>query len=150
MTLKDYILISLLLFNSNAFANQIVVNILLLLYSSIIRTAKYLYNMVWVKYVCGRMKSDFRYSKDIVYNNFPWPENPTEKQIACIEDKAQKVLAARAAFPESSLADLYDPLLVSCVGKGTQRTRQGYGCRLSLCSICFRYSSNGVFVRAIR
>ncbi len=67
-------------------------------------------HMGWVKYVCGRLKSDFRYSGSIVYNNFPWPENPTEKQIKAIEDAAQKVLVARLQFPESSLADLYDPL----------------------------------------
>lgn len=47
-------------------------------------------HMAWVKYVCGRLKSDYRYSKDIVYNNFPWPENPTEKQIKEIEEAAQK------------------------------------------------------------
>jgi hypothetical protein len=64
----------------------------------------------WVKYTCGRLESRFRYSKDIVYNNFPWPENPTEKQIQQIEEKAQKVLDTRAEFPNSSLADLYDPL----------------------------------------
>ena len=67
-------------------------------------------HMTWVKYVCGRLKSDFRYSKDIVYNNFPWPENPTEKQVKAIEAAAQAVLDARAQFPNSSLADLYDPL----------------------------------------
>ena len=67
-------------------------------------------HMVWVKHICGRLKSDFRYSKDIVYNNFPWPEKPTEKQIEAIEDAAQKVLDARLQFPTSSLADLYDPL----------------------------------------
>ncbi|MEZ4912172.1 MAG: DNA methyltransferase [Saprospiraceae bacterium] len=67
-------------------------------------------HMAWVKTVCGRLKSDYRYSKDIVYNNFPWPENPTEKQKQSIEDKAQKVLDVRAQFPDSSLADLYDPL----------------------------------------
>ena len=67
-------------------------------------------HMTWVKYVCGRIKSDFRYSKDIVYNNFPWPENPTEKQVKAIEAAAQAVLDARAQFPNSSLADLYDPL----------------------------------------
>ena len=66
--------------------------------------------MVWVKYICGRMKSDLRYSNDIVYNNYPWPENPTEKQIIKIEEKAQKVLDVRLEFPNSSLADLYDPL----------------------------------------
>jgi|SRR5665647_694442 len=67
-------------------------------------------HMAWVKNVCGRLKSDYRYSKDIVYNNYPWPENPTEKQISTIEEKAQKVLDVRLEFPNSSLADLYDPL----------------------------------------
>lgn len=67
-------------------------------------------HMTWVKYICGRLKSDFRYSKDIVYNNFPFPLNPSEKQIKSIEEKAQKVLDARAMFPNSSLADLYNPL----------------------------------------
>ncbi|MBK8444410.1 MAG: class I SAM-dependent DNA methyltransferase [Sphingobacteriales bacterium] len=65
---------------------------------------------IWIKYICGRMKSDFRYSKDIVYNNFPWPENPSDKQVKAIETAAQKVLDARLQFPNSSLADLYDPL----------------------------------------
>jgi hypothetical protein len=66
-------------------------------------------HMAWMRYVCGRLKSDYRYSKDIVYNNFPWPD-PTDKQKAAIEQKAQAVLDVRAAFPKSSLADLYDPL----------------------------------------
>lgn len=63
----------------------------------------------WVRSVCGRLKSDFRYSAAIVYNNFPWP-TPTEKQRTAIEVAAQAVLDARAAHPDSSLADLYDPL----------------------------------------
>ncbi len=67
-------------------------------------------HMAWVKYVCGRLESRYRYSKDIVYNNFPWPENPTEKQIKTVEEKAQKVLDVRKEFPNSSLSDLYDPL----------------------------------------
>ncbi|MGA3281320.1 MAG: DNA methyltransferase [Smithella sp.] len=67
-------------------------------------------HMAWVSYVCGRLKSDYRYSKDIVYNNFPWPENPTEKQKQAIEAAAQTVIDIRAQFPDSSLADLYDPL----------------------------------------
>ena len=67
-------------------------------------------HMAWVKQVCGRIKSDYRYSNDIVYNNFPWPENPTKKQIKIIEEKAQQVLDTRKEFPNSSLADLYDPL----------------------------------------
>lgn len=67
-------------------------------------------HMAWVKTTCGRLKSDFRYSKDIVYNNYPWPENPSDKQIKTIEEKAQNVLDVRASFPSSSLADLYSPL----------------------------------------
>jgi hypothetical protein len=68
-----------------------------------------LIHMVWVKHTCGRLKSDYRYSKDIVYNNYPWPENPSDKQKQTVEEAAQAVLDARAQFPESSLADLYDP-----------------------------------------
>ena len=64
----------------------------------------------WVRYTCGRLKSDFRYSKDIVYNNFPWPDAPTGTQQQKIEAAAQGVLDARAEFPGASLADLYDPL----------------------------------------
>lgn len=67
-------------------------------------------HMTWVKNICGRLKSDYRYSKDIVYNNYPWPENPSEKQIKAIENAAQKVLVARAEHPKNSLADMYDPL----------------------------------------
>ncbi|MBK6945588.1 MAG: class I SAM-dependent DNA methyltransferase [Flavobacteriales bacterium] len=64
----------------------------------------------WMRNVCGRMKSDYRYSKDIVYNNYPWPEQPTAAQKATVEKAAQGVLDARAQFPKASLADLYDPL----------------------------------------
>lgn len=66
-------------------------------------------HMAWMRTVAGRLKSDYRYSKDIVYNNFPWPE-PTETQKAKIEATAQGILDARALYPESSLADLYDEL----------------------------------------
>ncbi len=69
-----------------------------------------LLHMTWLKNVCGRLKSDYNYSNNIVYNNFPWPENPNEKQVKAIETAAQKVLDARLQFPDSSLADLYDPL----------------------------------------
>jgi hypothetical protein len=65
--------------------------------------------MAWTRAVCGRLKSDYRYSKDVVYNNFPWPE-ATDKQRANVETLAQGVLEARAEYPNSSLADLYDPL----------------------------------------
>jgi hypothetical protein len=64
----------------------------------------------WIRYTCGRLESRYRYSAGIVYNNFPWPESPTDKQRAAIEAAAQGVLDARAQFPQSSLADLYDPL----------------------------------------
>ena len=57
--------------------------------------------------VCGRLEMRYRYSKDIVYNNFPWP-TPTDEQKARIEATAQAILDARAKFPDSSLADLYD------------------------------------------
>ncbi|MBY0408979.1 MAG: hypothetical protein K2Q97_02355 [Burkholderiaceae bacterium] len=75
----------------------------------------------WVRMTCGRLKSDYRYSKHIVYNNFPWPDQPVDlepnqpltlaqKAQAAIEIAAHAVLDARAQFPGSSLADLYDPL----------------------------------------
>ncbi|TXJ35601.1 type IIL restriction-modification enzyme MmeI, partial [Brachyspira pilosicoli] len=67
-------------------------------------------HMVWVKYVCGRLKADYRYSKDIVYNNFPWPLSAAPDIKKSIEVSAKAVLDARAMFPDSSLADLYDPL----------------------------------------
>jgi hypothetical protein len=67
-------------------------------------------HMAWVRLVAGRLKSDYRYSAKLVYNNYPWPENPTDKQKANVEAKAQAVLDARAKYPDSSLADLYDPL----------------------------------------
>ena len=66
-------------------------------------------HMAWTRVVCGRLESRFRYSKDIVYNNFPWPE-PTEAQRERIGRTAQAILDARAGYPDSSLADLYDPL----------------------------------------
>lgn len=64
-------------------------------------------HMAWMRTVCGRIKSDYRYSNDIVYNNFPWP-TPTAAQRAAIERTAQGILDARALYPDSSLADLYD------------------------------------------
>jgi hypothetical protein len=64
----------------------------------------------WMRTVCGRLKSDYRYSVGIVYNNFPWPRDPSGKQCLAVEAAAQAVLAARDAFPDSNLAQLYDPL----------------------------------------
>ncbi len=66
-------------------------------------------HMAWVRSVCGRIKSDYRYSNDIVYNNFPWPQ-PTDEQKAKIEQTAQAILDARTLYPDCSLADLYDEL----------------------------------------
>jgi len=67
-------------------------------------------HMTWVKYTCGRLKSDYRYSKDLVYNNYPFPKDISTKNKNTVEEKAQKVLDIRVAFTDSSLADLYDPL----------------------------------------
>jgi hypothetical protein len=69
-------------------------------------------HMAWTRAVCGRLEMRYRYSKDIVYNNFPWP-GTTDKQRNEVERLAQAVLDARAEHPESSLADLYDPLTMS-------------------------------------
>lgn len=66
-------------------------------------------HMAWMRVVAGRMKSDYQYSKELVYTNFPWP-TPTNKQKEKIEKTAQAILDARALYPDSSLADLYDPL----------------------------------------
>lgn len=66
-------------------------------------------HMAWVRAVCGRIKSDYRYSKDIIYNNFVWC-NPTDEQKKKIEQTAQAILDARALYPDNSLADLYDEL----------------------------------------
>ncbi len=64
----------------------------------------------WMRYVGGSMKSDYQYSSQVIYNNFPWPEGITEKQRAAVAAAADSVLAAREKHPESSLADLYDPI----------------------------------------
>ncbi len=66
-------------------------------------------HMAWARTVCGRLKSDYRYTAKIVYNNFPWP-TPTEEQKKKIAETAQGILDTRAKYPNSSLADLYDPL----------------------------------------
>jgi hypothetical protein len=67
-------------------------------------------HMTWVKYTCGRLESRFRYSKDVVYNNYPWAKEVSAKNQSTVEEKAQEVLNIRAEFPESSLADLYHQL----------------------------------------
>jgi hypothetical protein len=67
-------------------------------------------HMAWVRQVCGRLESRYRYSANLVYNNFPWPDQPGEKRRAAVEAAAARVLAVRAEYTESTLADLYDPL----------------------------------------
>ena len=66
-------------------------------------------HMAWMRTVAGRLKSDYRYSKEVVYNTFPWP-NPTEVKLQKIEQTAKAILEARALYSSCSLADLYDPL----------------------------------------
>jgi hypothetical protein len=88
-------------------------------------------HMAWMRAVCGRLKSDYRYSKDIVYNNFPWC-NPTDEQKALIEQTAQGILEARALYPDSSLADLYDevampPELRKAHQQNDKAVMQAYG-----------------------
>ena len=88
-------------------------------------------HMAWMRTVCGRLKSDYDYSIKIVYNNFPWP-NPTDEQKAKIEQTAQAILDARALYPDSSLADLYDettmpPELRTAHQKNDRAVMEAYG-----------------------
>lgn len=88
-------------------------------------------HMAWVRAICGRIKSDYRYSNDIVYNNFPWP-TPTDEQRAKIEQTAQAILDARALYPDCSLADLYDevtmpPELRKAHQQNDRAVMQAYG-----------------------
>lgn len=88
-------------------------------------------HMAWMRAVCGRLKSDYRYSKDVVYNNFPWPA-PTDEQRAKIEQTAQAILDARNLYPDCSLADLYDeaampPELRKAHQQNDKAVMQAYG-----------------------
>ena len=88
-------------------------------------------HMAWMRSVCGRLKSDYRYSKDVVYNNFPWSA-PTDSQRARIEQTAQAILDARALYPDASLADLYDettmpPELRKAHQQNDKAVMQAYG-----------------------
>ena len=88
-------------------------------------------HMAWMRAVCGRLKSDYRYSKDVVYNNFPWP-TPTDAQQDKIEQTAQAILDARALYPDCSLADLYDevampPELRKAHQQNDRAVMQAYG-----------------------
>lgn len=69
-------------------------------------------HMTWVKYVCGKLEGRYRYSNKLVYNNFPWPENPSAERIEEVETRVKDLLAVRESYADSSLADLYDPLLM--------------------------------------
>jgi hypothetical protein len=66
-------------------------------------------HMAWMRQVCGRLESRYRYSNNLVYNNFPFPSEPTPKQRERVERAAQSILDARLSFPDATLADLYDP-----------------------------------------
>ena len=68
-------------------------------------------HMAWMRTVAGRLKADYRYSKEIVYNTFPWP-NPSDAQKEKIEKTAQEILDARAMYSDSSFSELYDPSLM--------------------------------------
>lgn len=88
-------------------------------------------HMAWMRAVCGRLKSDYSYSNTIVYNNFPWP-SVSEEQKAKIERTAQSILDARALYPDSSLADLYDettmpPELRKAHQENDRAVMQAYG-----------------------
>ncbi len=86
-------------------------------------------HMAWVRAICGRLKSDYQYSGKHVYNNFPWP-TPTPEQQAKIEQTAQAILDARALYPDSSLADLYDlmpPELLKAHRENDKAVMQAYG-----------------------
>ena len=88
-------------------------------------------HMAWMRAVCGRLEMRYRYSANIVYNNFPWP-TPTEEQRARIEQTAQAILDARALYPDASLADLYDevtmpPELRKAHQKNDKAVMQAYG-----------------------
>lgn len=64
----------------------------------------------FMRQVCGRLKSDYRYSNKLVYNNFPFPENPSDEKIKRVEETVENLLAVREEYKNESLADLYDPL----------------------------------------
>ncbi|MFA5011256.1 MAG: DNA methyltransferase [Ignavibacteria bacterium] len=67
-------------------------------------------HMAWVRQICGRMKSDYRYSNNLVYNNYPWPDNPSEEKTKRVEEAVGNLLSVRDEFKNESLANLYDPL----------------------------------------
>ena len=108
-------------------ANMIVPNASLYIFGVLLSNV----HMAWIRTVCGRIKSDYRYSKEVVYNNFPWCI-PTNEQKAKIEQTAQMILDARAKYPDCSLADLYDettmpPELRKAHQQNDKAVMQAYG-----------------------
>lgn len=87
-------------------------------------------HMAWVRQVCGRLKSDYRYSAKLVYNNFPWPQDVTDRQRSRVEEAAQQVLDARAEHPGATLADLYDP---NAMPVGLRRAHQALDRAVDAC-----------------
>jgi len=88
--------------------------------------------MAWMSAVCGRLEMRYRYSKDVVYNNFPWP-TPTDAQLARIKETAKAILDARALYPDCSMADLYGdkmwlyPELLKAHQQNDKAVMQAYG-----------------------
>ena len=74
-------------------------------------------HMTWMRYVCGRLESRYRYSASLVYNNFPFPADISDNQRNDIVSKSQKILDIRNEFSNESLANLYNPLLMPPVLK---------------------------------
>ena len=106
---RDYIPIGILDKNIVASGSCLIIPTSSLFYFGILTSKMH---TSWMKYTCGRMKSDFQYSASIVYNNFPFPESPTDKQKEKVEEAVKKMLAVRDIYFQkgSTLADLYDPV----------------------------------------
>ncbi len=100
-------------------------------------------HMAWMRAVCGRLETRYRYSKDVVYNNFPWPEADASA-VAAISETAQAILDARAAYPDSSLADLPAPR------PSQQRPRRAPRLRLPYQRHLHRKRLRGPFVPVVR
>ncbi len=109
-------------------------------------------HMAWVRQVCGRLESRYRYSSKLVYNNYPWPTDATDAQKQAVGAAAQGVLDARAKFPTQTLADLYDPLAMPKDLRDAHRAldRAGGGQVLSPGGVRFQPSASRVSLRPVR
>lgn len=106
-------------------------------------------HMGWMRAVCGRLEMRYRYSKDIVYNNFPWP-SPTKEQRAAIEETAQAILTARALYPDCSLADLYDEVTMPAeLRRAHQKNDQAVMAAYGFAKGSPEYSSEAACVAAL-